>query len=473
MPPFLRRPLAALALSACPLLAAPLSAPLAAQAAPAGAAAATQPLTPAVARAVADTIADQFVRAYVDADTGKLIAARLRARSRAGAYDQVTNPLQFAGLLTKDLRAINGDKHLAVWYMPDDELAIQLGPEGIRMRDTTPEPPPTAAELAMNRRRHFGVARLDVLPGNVGYARITGFPGNDAETRAMFTTVLRYLEPTDAIIFDFREMHGGSGELSNFLLSHFTGPDSVLSLRIRNRSAAETIDRWTLADVPGPRRPDVPLFILTGPGTVSAGEDFTFVLHNLHRATLVGETTAGAGHNNEVVRSGHGFVTSISFTRVMDPATGAEWERVGIRPDIAAPLARALDVAQLAALDTLGARAAQARNARGQRELGLIREVVAAQAAPRALAAATLKRYTGVYGDRVVTAGEGGLRVHRGDFPAEDLVALGGDTFALAAAPLNRLVFTRDARGTAALRIVRPNGESQTVARTGPAPTRR
>ena len=68
--------------------------------------------------------------------------------------------------------------------------------------------------------------------------------------------------------------------------------------------------------------------MLTSGATASAGEDFTFVLKNMHRATIVGGTTAGAGHNNANLDIGEGFNASISFTRVMDPKTGAEWERV-------------------------------------------------------------------------------------------------------------------------------------------------
>ncbi|HET7600032.1 MAG TPA: aldehyde dehydrogenase family protein, partial [Gemmatimonadales bacterium] len=39
----------------------------------------------------------------------------------------------------------------------------------------------------------------------------------------------------------------------------------------------------------------------------------------------------------------------VSFTRVMDPRSGREWERVGVEPDIAMPPERALDAAHAAA----------------------------------------------------------------------------------------------------------------------------
>ena len=54
------------------------------------------------------------------------------------------------------------------------------------------------------------------------------------------------------------------------------------------------------------------------------------MLHNLGRATLVGERTAGASHMVDFVDLPDGFVLGVSITRVADPATGLEWEGVGV-----------------------------------------------------------------------------------------------------------------------------------------------
>jgi C-terminal processing protease CtpA/Prc len=43
----------------------------------------------------------------------------------------------------------------------------------------------------------------------------------------------------------------------------------------------------------------------------------------------------------------------VSISRVYDPATGRQWERVGIEPDVATPSAKALDVALRHALRSL------------------------------------------------------------------------------------------------------------------------
>jgi hypothetical protein len=198
--------------------------------------------------------------------------------------------------------------------------------------------------------------------------------------------------------------------LSNFVISHFTGPDTIHTLDVAIRAANQKVSRWTLPTVPGPRRPDVPLYVLTSRGTVSAGEDLAFVLKNLGRATLIGEPTAGAGRNNPSFHTGLGFVTSVSVSSVKDPRTGAEWEGVGVKPDVPVPPRTALVAAHTHALRTLAERADSPAR---RRELELTREFVEAQARPREIPAAVLRRYVGTYGgERTITV-EGGRLVFR------------------------------------------------------------
>jgi C-terminal processing protease CtpA/Prc len=109
---------------------------------------------------------------------------------------------------------------------------------------------------------------------------------------------------------------------------------------------------------------------------VSAGEWFSFTLQNLERATIVGERTAGAGHNVTFVQAGYGFSTTISYSRVADARTGREWEQVGVQPDVPVAPATALDVAHLAALDAI---AQTTPSDARKRELARIRESVQAR----------------------------------------------------------------------------------------------
>ena len=90
------------------------------------------PLDAALRREVVDTMADRLRRHYVEPDTGRLIATHVLSRLKAGAYDTVSDPRRFAELLTVDLQAVNGDKHLAVRYDPTNP-AMRPGPAQTRV----------------------------------------------------------------------------------------------------------------------------------------------------------------------------------------------------------------------------------------------------------------------------------------------------------------------------------------------------
>jgi len=422
---------------------------------PSAGSASTPPrLTATVRRAVVDTLAARLERHYVDADTAVLIASRMQSRLAAGAYGTITSPARFAEALTIDMRSVNGDRHLNVTYNPENP-GMRPGPQGIRMGGPPPTPPGgpprtgPAADAA--RRINYSLGRVDVLPGNVGYLDIRGFSGAP-EVAGAIKSALEYLQGTDAIIFDLRRNGGGSPFSVNLIISHFTTGDTMPSLTVKNRSGNETFTRYTLATVPGPRRPTVPLYVLTSGATASAGEDFTFVLKNMHRATIVGGTTAGAGHNNANVDLGGGFNASISFTRVMDPKTGAEWERVGVTPDVPVDQARALDVAHALALKTIAERE---QDARRRRVLELTREGIEAQTSPRTVAASTLAGYAGEYEGGRTVAIDGGRLTYSGrpGAPPEPLVTLTDSTFAFGAV---RISFDREAGSRFRLRVTPP-----------------
>jgi hypothetical protein len=292
----------------------------------------TGPLSDQARMAVVDSAAGLLARYYVTRDTAEMIGASLRERARSGAYAGMTDRAAFAQALTADILAVHPDQHLRVTAGPGMQGPPRRAPQ---------------ADSAAGRYRFITDAR--VLDGNVGYLKMSSFPG-PREAMDEMAAALRTLERTDAMIIDVRESRGGSAQLANFLISHFTAPN-LLSLAVFDPATGDTTLRRTLPDVAGPRRLDVPLFVLVDKGSRSAAEDVPFVLRNLGRATLVGERTAGAGRNNRFFPLGEGMSISISVTRVWDPCTGAEWERTGIVPDIAVAPADALDAALRAARD--------------------------------------------------------------------------------------------------------------------------
>ena len=296
----------------------------------AGDAAPAPALDAAVKRAVVDSVAVLLERLYPSADTGRLIGRRLRDREAAGAYAALATPAAFATAVSEDMRAINGDRHLG--------MRVATGNRAVR---------PMALDEEAERRNNYGIAEARVLDGNVGYLKLSGLSGSP-NAPARLGQALREMGSIRAMVIDLRGTPGGSGEMANAVISHFTAPD-LPSLRVENRSEGTDEVRRTLAEVAGPRRIEVPLYVLVDHRSASAAEDVPFVLQNLGRATIVGERTAGAGRNNLFVPVGPGLIVSISFTRVSDPRTGREWEAVGVQPDIEAPSDQALDAALQAA----------------------------------------------------------------------------------------------------------------------------
>ena len=120
------------------------------------------------------------------------------------------------------------------------------------------------------------------------------------------------------------------------------------------RDQNQTIQVWTLANVPGRRSADQDFYILIGPSTFSAAEDFSYSLKQLKRATLVGETTGGGAHMGRgLQRLSPLFTAFIPTGESLNPITKSNWENVGVEPDVKVPAATALTAAHLLALRKL------------------------------------------------------------------------------------------------------------------------
>jgi hypothetical protein len=415
------------------------------------------PLDKKLRSEIIDGTCAELERTYVEADTAKLIANVLRKRLKSGAYDKLTDRNEFAQAVTTDLRSLNGDLHLSL--RPGSGAGGAGGPVIVRrvvgdttgagaaagggqpviVRRSSPGGPGGPGGrpipgLPDPREHNFGLERAEILPGNVGYLEVTGFNEADGFEDAM-AAALRFLERTDAMIIDVRRNPGGSGNMSHMLFSHFLPSDSIPTILVKSRATPEPELRRSYVDVPGPRRPDVPLYVLTSRRTGSAAEEFSFVLHNLKRATLVGERTAGAGHMVNFVDVPDGFTLGVSITRVSDPRTGAEWEAVGVPVDKAVDADRALTVAQQEALRLLADRATDPER---QRALQWSADWVAANDAPQP-PAAEQSRLAGLFDDGREVAVRDGKLVYRRGSMSDVLRPLANDRYMLM--PEARIVF--------------------------------
>jgi retinol-binding protein 3 len=291
-----------------------------------------------------ETVAQLLETMYVIPETGRALAAKIRA----GSYDSATTPAALADAIQRELATAN-DRHLSLRYDPGStgSQPVEGGMRRVRR-----------AESPSNQGHSF--RRVERLEGNIGYLDVGGFsPGDDA--RAAVDAAMKFLEGSDAMIVDVRRCPGGAVEGVNYLASYFFGPERRVLMNRYNRPSNESTESTT-TDLAGKRMPDTDLYVLTSNRSGSACESFPFTLQQYGRAKIVGERTAGAGYNNAIVPVGHGLRLSVSVGTATHPKTGKGWEAVGVEPDIAASADRALEVARAEALKKLG-RAVPASNA--------------------------------------------------------------------------------------------------------------
>jgi Peptidase family S41/N-terminal domain of Peptidase_S41 in eukaryotic IRBP len=305
-----------------------------------GGAAADTTVTRDDARKTALDLAGKLDEAYVFPEVAKRYSAMLRANVASGAYDNITSGRAFAQKLTEDLRAVSPDGHLRV---------------------TVAEPQPTMHNASAGPRPRFPWTPIEeqrwLAPG-IAYIRFNVFPGDDATVAAVRDFMLKHAA-AKTIIFDNRTHHGGGLAEMNAMFPYLFSKSTVLVTMDTREGVADLGDEPMVRKVVGPagvsrrehfvepsttekRLFKARVFVLTSPATGSAAEHMTLALKRTHRATIIGETTAGAGHYGGEVEVGDKFQAFIPVGRTFDPDTGKDWEGTGVAPDVAVPARDAL-----------------------------------------------------------------------------------------------------------------------------------
>lgn len=289
---------------------------------------------------------------YVSPEKGKQLADQLRASFASGKYDSATTASALADAVNADLAAAN-DRHLTMRLNPANASApvLTIDAWNARREAMRAGGPRQRVNRDAIRLVNFGVLAAEVLDGNIGYLRMRGFMDAD-EARDAISHAMALLANTDAMIVDVRNCPGGSADTVNYLASYFFGPERRVLMNRYNRPMGRSMESTTV-DVPGTRRPDVDLYVLTGGNSASACESFAFTLQQWGRAKTVGEKTAGAGNNNMIVDVGLGLNFSISVGTAIHPKTNKGFEAVGVVPDIAVPAERAIETARAEAVKRL------------------------------------------------------------------------------------------------------------------------
>jgi hypothetical protein len=389
---------------------------------------------PVAAASTADVIAaarKQVAEIYVIPETGKALDQALAAAEKKGAFKGLTGDA-LAAKVNEVMHTVTRDGHLNMRYDPPRAALLTANPPG--PDDEGGElPPEYQREIAVN---NAGVAKLEVLPGNIRYMDYRGFMWGTPAAKDALATAAQFLRGGDAVIIDLRRNGGGSGEAVAALASYFLPPETKL-MRFEARGHPDNVSQtsavpFTLADRP--------VYVLTSKGTFSAAEEFSDHVSAFKFGTLVGENTGGGGFNNTFVPLPGGYVMSISFGRAVHMVTGKDWEQVGIAPAIAVSADQALLRAQAEAMTALAAKAPEDERATDARLAAFYR----AQLTP-VDPGMPLTAYAGTYGPRTIAVdASGALTTAREGAPPVKLIAVGPDAFSPESAPQQVFRFVRE-----------------------------
>ena len=301
------------------------------------------PLEAGEGRATAIKLADMLVSSFVYRDQAERYAAMLRKNASAGRYDKDTRA-SLAKLMTDDLMAVHKDGHLHVEVSDRTE---QPGGSG--------GPPRNFPPLVQSART--------IAPG-IGYIRLTAFAGTPDELEAV-RKWLAENRNAKTLIFDLRNHHGGGLKEQDAIFASIFAKRTPLVTMALAKSAYDShggmfgnvptlrfaVDGdkmvGTHEAVPGEATPlrKAKVYLLVSNKTASAGEHFSLALKSTHRATLIGEATAGANHFGGGQDINEHFLVWMPVGRTYDIKTGKDWEGDGVAPDIAVDPKQALVVA--------------------------------------------------------------------------------------------------------------------------------
>jgi len=180
------------------------------------------------------------------------------------------------------------------------------------------------------------------LSGGILYVPVDSFI-SDAVV-AQYDALVERLARAKGLILDVRENGGGNSENADAIVSRLTDkPLQGSSWKTRRHlgvwAARGQKDDWfdggtaTIQPVQGKQPFLGPVVVLVGPMTLSAAEDFLIPLHASHRATLVGQRTAGSTGQPLIMMLPGGGAAAIC-TKWDTYPDGREFVGVGVIPDV-------------------------------------------------------------------------------------------------------------------------------------------
>ncbi|MBY9067541.1 S41 family peptidase [Hyphomonas sp. WL0036] len=292
----------------------------------------------AVILSLAEVLRDRFAFR----ERGIAVSLEIEAMEKRGDFRDAKTAAVLLDLIKTRISPMVDDRHFRVRYM---------GPEIMAGFSDLPPNDEQIAEFHEEVRLRGGeIPEIRWLDGNVGYLRITRFLNAPPATERL-STAMSLLADTGALIIDVRNAPGGEPAGVANAIGHLVGERTPT---VRTIDPADANGGTTFyAEPKSPAFIDKPVFLLIDGETGSGAEEFAYDLQAMKRATLVGETTYGAATPGGYRPLAGGFAAFIPMQVVNNTITGANWEGVGVHPDVEAPADQALTVAHRLAIEAI------------------------------------------------------------------------------------------------------------------------
>ncbi|MEM6449416.1 MAG: S41 family peptidase [Cyanobacteria bacterium P01_D01_bin.105] len=286
---------------------------------------------------------------YAFPEVAQKVQKDVRDRLNSGGYQDVKSGSQLAETLTAQLQALSEDSHLKVYFSP--AVLPHLEPQ------TTISPEELAHQKRLSELRNFDINRVERLRGNVGYLELFSFEPPEFAGDSL-AAAMTFLAHTSALIIDLRRNRGGAASMVALLTSYLLPAYPSVHLTNlhwphKDRIEDRTQQSWTLPYLSSRRYLEKPVYVLIGPETFSAAEEFAYNLKHLKRAVIVGETTAGGANPGTGFRLSDHFWMFVPTGEAISQVTGENWEGSGVLPDFKVPTELAVKTAQLLAFRKL------------------------------------------------------------------------------------------------------------------------
>ncbi len=142
------------------------------------------------------------------------------------------------------------------------------------------------AYTIMREQIHMETTMHRLLPGGLGYIRLTTFGDEDIQ---YIKDAIQDMKDMKALVFDLRGNTGGYLRTANALASYFLNKGQLI---VTTRARGEEKDR-RVAD--GSKLTDVPMVMLVNEGSASASEILSGAMQDHKRAIIIGDKTYGKG----------------------------------------------------------------------------------------------------------------------------------------------------------------------------------